>query len=277
MFTRIAAPALGPNLSAAIRITLAALTLMVIMRAMRQPWPVAHWRECLLLGLLGVAGPHLLYSRSALYLPGGYSALLTVTSVMFGAFASAWMKVERLTPLKIIGCLLGFAGAALLVHLGPVEPTPAVLTAAGLCICGAALSGSSTPLLKRATLTMEPLAITAGMHAGAALLLLPGALSDIPHAHFTAVALGAVALMGVGTSGIAYWMYMRIVKFVPPTAALSSTFMITAFGVLWGALFLGEPVGLAMLAGGGLILLACLLVFGLHPLKDKALDLSDKP
>jgi len=267
MLTRIAAPVLGPNLAAGLRMVMATAMLSLIMWKLRTPWPWQHWRELFLLGLLAVAGPHVLYARSALELPAGYGALLTVTSVLFGAFASALMKEERLTAPKLLGCLLGFAGAALVVRLGPVEPSQALVLAALTCVAGAAISGVSTPFLKKAIARMEPLQITAGMHAAAVVLMLPGAVYDLPQAQYTLPALAAVTSMGFVTSGLAYWMYLRIMRFVPPMAALSSTFLATGFGVLWAVLLLDEPTSTAMAAGGALILLACLLVMGINPLR----------
>ena len=267
MLTRVAAPVLGPSLAAALRMVMATGMLSLLMWHLQTPWPWQHWRELFLLGLLAVAGPHLLYARSALELPAGYGALLTVTSVLFGAFASAWMKEERLTGPKLLGCLLGFGGAALVVRLGPVEPSPALVLAALTCVAGAAISGISTPFLKKAIIRMEPLQITAGMHAAAVVLMLPGAVHDLPHAHTTLPALAAVTVMGVLTSGFAYWIYMRIMRYVPPMAALSSTFLSTGFGVLWAVLLLDEPTSATMVVGGALILLACLLVMGVNPLR----------
>jgi drug/metabolite transporter (DMT)-like permease len=269
MLTRIAAPALGPNLAACLRMVLATAMLSLIMWKLKTPWPLKHWRELFLLGLLAVAGPHVLYARSSLALPAGYGALLTVT------FASAWLKEESLSAPKLLGCLLGFGGAALVVRLGPVEPSHTLVVAALTCMAGAAISGTSTPFLKKAIARMEPLQITAGMHAAAVLLMLPGAVHDLPQAHFTLRALSAVALMGILTSGLAYWMYMRIMRHVPPMAALSSTFLSTGFGVLWAVLLLDEPTSTAMAAGGALILLACLLVMGLNPLRWRLQTLRD--
>jgi len=44
------------------------------------------------------------------------------------------------------------------------------------------------------------------------------------------------------------------------TGALTVTYLIPLFGVLWGALFLGETITLPMLAGGGLVVLGTVLV-----------------
>lgn len=270
MLTRFAAPVLGPNMLAALRMGFATLALACIMRALRQRWPTEHWRELVLLAVLAVAGPHILFSWSALHMPAGYSALLYVTSVLFGAFASAWMKEEVLTGMKLFGCLLGFAGAALVVQLGPVQPSLTLVVAVLTATLGSALSGASTPLIKRAITRMEPLAITAGMHLISFLVLLPGALVDWPTSRFTASALGAVVVMGVATSGLAWWMYARLMRHVTPIAALSSTFMITGFGVLWAVVFLDEQVGVGHYTGGALILLASTMVMGFNPLRRPA-------
>ena len=270
MLTRYAAPTLGPNMLAALRMGMATVALGCIMRALRQRWPLEHWRELVLLGLLAVAGPHVLFSWAALQMPAGYAALLYVTSVFFGAIASAWMKEEVLTAPKLLGCLLGFAGVALVVRLGPVQATPALVQAALMATLGAAMSGASTPLLKRAITRMEPLAITAGMHALSFLMLLPGAVYDLPQSRFTADALAAVALMGTATSGVAWWMYARLMRHVSPLAALSSTFMITGFGVLWAVVFLHEEVGPGLYSGGALILISCAVVTGFNPLRRTA-------
>lgn len=267
MLTRFAAPILGPNMLAALRMGMATVALGCIMRALKQRWPLEHWRELVILGLLAVAGPHLLFSWAALHMPAGYAALLYVTSILFGAVASSWLKEEVLTGPKLLGCLIGFIGVALVVRLGPVQVSPALVVAALTATLGSAMSGASTPLLKRAITRMEPLAITAGMHALSFLMLLPGALYDLPATRFTAGALGAVALMGTATSGIAWWMYARLMRHVSPLAALSSTFLITGFGVLWAVVFLDETVGSGLYAGGALILLACTLVTGFNPLQ----------
>ena len=265
IMTRIAAPALGPNVSAGLRMVLAAITLNILMRVLKHPWPWQHWRQLLLLGFLAVAGPHFLYSWAALTLPGGYGALLSITAVLFGAFASTWLKEEELTRVKWAGCALGMLGVALLIRLGPVDPTAALVQGALTCMAAAAISGTATPLLKRATQRMEPLAASTGMHTAAALMLAPGALYGLPQAQFTLNALLCVAVLGIATSALAYWMFMRIVQHIPPMASMSANFLSTGFGVLWSVLLLGESTSLAMAFGGMMILVACMMVSSLHP------------
>lgn len=274
MLIRIASPVLGPNVLAALRIGMATLTLAVLMRAMRHNWPMGHWRELAMIGLLSVALPFLLFAWAALQLPAGYSALLNSTAVVFGMFASAWLKEDTLTLRKVIGCVCGFAGVGLIVGLGPVEPSTKVFLAALGCVAASACYGISTPLMKRALSRMEPLQIAAGLHAMSLLMLIPGAAWSWSGAHFTPVALLAVAIMGVVTSGIAYWMHIRILAHVSPVAAMSPTFMIPVFGVAWGHVFLGEQLSTGIFAGGALVLLASALITGFNPWQ-KWLDVVD--
>ena len=50
-------------------------------------------------------------------------------------------------------------------------------------------------------------------------------------------------------------------------ASMTVNFMSTGFGVLWSVRLLVEHTSLAMVAGGGLIVVACLLVSNLNPLR----------
>ena len=277
MLLRITSPLLGPNVLSAVRLGLATITLAIIMRAMRYRWPWGHWREIALLGVLSVAAPFMLYSWAALHLPAGYSALLNSTAVMFGTFSAAWLKEDTLTPRKVLGCICGFAGVALIVRLGPVQPTPVVMLAALACITAAAAFGVSASLMKRAISRMQPLQIAAGIHAASFVVLLPGAVYTWPQAHFTPGALAAVTLMGVVVSGLAYWQHLRIMVHVTPVAAMSPMFMIPVFGVAWGHVFLDEPLSSGIYSGGALVLLASALVSGFNPWRKVVDALSPKP
>ncbi len=269
MFIRIAVPLMGPLLAAGLRAALASVTLVLIMRALREPWPWRHWRELSLLGAASVAVPFMLFSWAGLHLPSGYSALLNTTAVIFGMLSAAWMKEDTFTARKLAGCVCGFVGVGLIVRLGPVQITPTTLAAALACVLGAFSYGVSMPLMKRATTRMQPLAVAAGLHLAATLLLLPGSLWTLPQARFTPLAVGAVVVMGMLTSGVAYWLHLRIIRVVSPVAAMSPIFLIPVFGVTWGHLFLGEALSSGIFVGGALVLVACALVTGFNPLRRR--------
>jgi drug/metabolite transporter (DMT)-like permease len=271
LMIRIASPLLGPNVLAELRIALAALTLAVLMRLMRHQWPLQQWRELALLGLLSVACPFLLFAWAALHLPAGYSALLNSTAVLFGILSAAVLKEDRLTLRKLLGCACGLVGVSLIVSLGPIEPSPMIILAALACVGASASYGCSTPLMKRALSRMQPLQIAAGIHVLALIMMFPAAAWSLPQARFTPAALAAVLVMGVLTSGIAYWLHLRVMVHVSTAAATSPQFLIPVFGVAWGHIFLGEPLGAGIYTGGALVLLASALVTGFNPWQ-KTLD-----
>lgn len=267
MFIRMAVPVMGPWVLAAGRVGLAALTLALLMSVLRHAWPWKEWRMLAVMGLLSVAAPFMLYAWAGLYLPAGYSALLNTTAVLFGTLSSAWFKEDTLTARKLLGCLIGFIGVGLIVRLGPVPLDGTTLVAALACVCAAACYGMATPVMKRATARMQPLTIAAGIHVMALLLVLPGAAWQWPEARFTAGTLAAMAVLGIVTSGLAYWAHLRIIRHVTPVAAMSPVFMIPVFGVAWGHLFLGEALSPGIFVGGALVLVASALVTGFNPLR----------
>ena len=265
---RISAPAFGPLPMACLRCALAGVVLAVLMRLTRQQWPArAHWRAIALLALLTVALPFVLFNGAGLVLPAGYSAVLNATAPLFGVLAGALFGEERLTSRKLAGCAVGLGGVALLVRLGPVAVEWPVVLGVLACVVASASYGFGAILMKRATLTHDPLPASAAVHVAGALMLLLPAAATAPAVQLRPDAVIALAVLGTITSGFMYWISMRLMREIPASAATSSAFMIPMFGVTWGALFLGEPVTAGMVPGVALVLVACALVTGFNPLR----------
>jgi drug/metabolite transporter (DMT)-like permease len=264
---RIAAPAFGPVAMAGIRCALAAVVLALLMRLTRQQWPRGRgaWLRLTVLSMLTVTVPFVLFNWAGLVLPAGYSAVLNATAPLFGILAGALMGEERLTARRVMGCVLGFAGVALLVRLGPVAPDARVVAAVLACVTASGCYGVGAILMKRATMAHHPLPASASVHVAAGLLLLPPALVAAPAVPPPLAAVITVTVLGAVTSGFMYWISMRLMREIPASAATSSAFMIPMFGVAWGSLFLDEPVTAGMLPGGLLVLLATALVTGFRP------------
>jgi drug/metabolite transporter (DMT)-like permease len=264
---RIAAPAFGPLPMACLRCALAAAVLALLMRAMRMSWPArAHWRTLTVLSLLTVVAPFVLFNWAGLVIPAGYSAVLNATAPLFGVVAGSVFGEERLTVRKLAGCAAGLLGVALLVRLGPVEVDARVVLAVLACVAASASYGFGAILMKRATLTHQPLPASAAVHVAACAVLLLPAAAAAPQARIVPEAVAALAVLGMVTSGFMYWISMRLMREIPASAATSSAFMIPLFGVTWGGLFLGEPFTPGMAPGVLLVLLACALVTGFNPL-----------
>ncbi|MBU3740217.1 MAG: DMT family transporter, partial [Rhodoferax sp.] len=152
-----------------------------------------------------------------------------------------------------------------------------VVLACLACIVASAMYGLSSPLMKRALARMQPLQSAAGIYLMSSLMLAPFAAPALPQAHFTPLALLLVTVLGVVTSGLAYWLHLRILIHVTPVAAMSPTFMIPVFGVAWAHLLLDEPLGPGIWLGGALVLLASALVTGFQPWRKRLEEIDAKP
>ena len=75
----------------------------------------------------------------------------------------------------------------------------------------------------------------------------------------------SVVTLGVVCTGFAYLLYFRLVSDIGPASALTVTFLVPVFGILWGYLVLDEPVGSNTIIGTILVLSGTMLVTGFSP------------
>jgi drug/metabolite transporter (DMT)-like permease len=261
IFIRVAVVPLGPIATSELRVALAAVALLAWLRfaGVDLAWR-AHWRFYLAVGLVNSAAPFALWAFSALHLPASYLVVLNATSPLFGALVSAvWLR-ERISARAGLGLAAGVAGVAMLVGLGPVRATPAVLWAIAAGALAALSYAVAAAYMKRRAAGVDAAAVATGSQIGAALLLAPLLVPLPPVALPTPAEWTAVVLLGVLCTGIAYLLYFRLIADVGPTRALTVTFLIPLFGMLWGALFLGEAITPVMAAGCALVLAGTALI-----------------
>ena len=94
-------------------------------------------------------------------------------------------------------------------------------------------------------------------------MLAPFAFFSWPARAPDALAWGSVALLGLLSTGLGYVLIFRLLARVGPARAITVTFLVPVFGMLWGALFLGESVTANMVAGAVTILAGTALTTGL--------------
>ncbi|HEY8711070.1 MAG TPA: DMT family transporter [Burkholderiaceae bacterium] len=264
LFTRMSAAAFGPFALVAVRVTGAALFLLPLLLLRGQVGELRrHWRAIFVVGITNSALPFLLFSYAALSFTAGLSAIFNAAAPLFGALiAWLWLK-DRLTPMRVLGLVIGFAGVLWLAwdkaRFHPGGSGWAVLA----CVAATLLYGLSANLAKRHLGGVAPLAVAAGSQLSAALALaIPAALWWPATAPSSSAWLTA-ALLAVLCTGVAYVMYFRLIAHVGPANAIAVTFLVPAFAVLWGWLILGERLNGLMLFGCAVILLGTSLATGL--------------
>lgn len=261
LFMRIAAPVLGVLWTAEVRVALAGAAMLAFMAATHRAMQFrANWKPYLVLGTLNSALPFALFSYAALTLPAGYSAILNATSPLWGALVGAAVLGEALTLRKITGLVTGIAGVAFLVRLGPAEFTPEVLVAALACLAAALCYGMAGAYSKKKSAGVSAQQMATGSQLAAAIVLLPFLPLSPVRGEITPFVMLIAVLLALLCSAVAYFIYFRLITDIGPTKALTVTFLIPLFALVWGALFLQEAINFNTLIGCALVVMATWLV-----------------
>ncbi len=265
LFMRVAAPVLGPVLLIQCRVALAAVFLIGLAVLWRKPLDVrAHWKHFLILGLVNTAIPFVLFAWAAQILPASLESVLNATAPIWGAILGAIWTRTLPSPKTAAGLILGIAGVAILVGLDARGLTPQVLLAAGGALLAAGCYAVAA-LYSKAAKSVDAFSNAHGSMWAATLCLAPVTpffpMHTVPGFW---VAL-SVLLLGILCSGVAYVIYFGLMDAVGASQTLSVTFLIPVFGILWGNLFLHEPVTPHMVIGGLIVLAGTALITGFNP------------
>lgn len=261
LFMRIVAPVLGALWTAEIRVAVAGLAMVAFITATGRAMHFkANWRQYLIVGTFNSAMPFALFSYAALTLPAGYSAILNATSPLWGALVGAIALGESLTARKLIGLSCGIVGVAFLVRLGPAEFTPQLMVAAFACVGAALCYALAGAYSKKKSADIAPPLMATGSQLGAALVLLPVLPLSPVRGEITLFVALIVMLLALLCSAVAYFIYFRLLTDVGPTKALTVTFLIPVFAMMWGSVFLQEAITINTLTGCAMVVLATWLV-----------------
>jgi drug/metabolite transporter (DMT)-like permease len=265
LFMRVAAPVLGPALLIEIRVLLAGLVLLAGTAIARTLPPLRpYWRPLLVVGLTNSAIPFLLIATAELHLTASLAATLNATTPLCGAVIAALWFRERLPWSKVLGLVTGLAGVAVLVGLGPLPLNRDLLVSSGESLVAAVLYGFSAVYSRAKLQGASPMAITIYSQLAAAIALLPLMPASMPHQAPSALVIGCTLALSLLSTALGYLLYFRLIARVGAMRATMVTYLSPAFGLLWGAVFLGERLGLGSMLGFGLILASVGLVSGLR-------------
>jgi drug/metabolite transporter (DMT)-like permease len=277
LFMRMGAAAFGPVALVFLRVAGATLLLVPLLLARGEAAALRrHWRSIGAVGLINSALPFLLFALAALALTTALMSVFNATASLWGALV-AWLWLgERLTPSRWLGLLIGVAGVVGL-SWGKADFKPGdhgVSAALGIaaCLAAALLYGLGANLSRRYLVGVPPMAVAAGSQAAATLVLaVPAALAWPAHNPGPA-AWAATGVLAFGCTGLAYVLYFRLIARAGTANAMSVTFLIPGFALLWGWLILGERPTAAMLVGCAVILLGTALATGLLKLPRETLS-----
>jgi drug/metabolite transporter (DMT)-like permease len=261
IFLRVVAPVLGPAWTTELRVLLGGLALLAWLRATGfDPGLRRHARTYLMIGGVNIALPFTLFAFASMHAPASLLSIVNSTAPIFGLAWSAAFGDERITLRKALGMALGVAGVALIARPSGLDAGPHFGWAIAAVLAACCSYGITGVLVKRFAGGAAPRGMAAGNQLAAALLVLPLLPFLPPLAAPTPLVVGNLLGLALLASGVAFLLYFRLIADIGATRALTVTYLIPFFGVLWGWLFLGEALPASALAGGVLILAGTVLV-----------------
>lgn len=271
IFMKIGSPEFGPILFMAMRTLVASLFLIPLLFINKKQSALSgRWHKIFIVGTLNTALPFVLFGWATLTLSAGNTSVLNGTTPMFGALVAYFWLKDKLSFSAAIGIFLGFLGVYLLmfdkimIENSPVIlPTLAVMLAA-LCY------GISANYTKMYLSGISPLALAAGSQISATVLLLPLSLFFLPETLPSTNATLSVIALGIVCTGVAYILFFRLIDALGPTKAISVTYLIPVFGILWGVIFLNETITYWTILGAIVICLGVALTTGVIKFNKKS-------
>lgn len=259
LFMKIAVPAMGPSVMMGGRIAIAAVTLSLVAWFLKKSLPRGpQWRPSVIIGIFYTAIPLFMWGYAAQELSASLLSIINATAPLFGAAISLLWLREPMGRRGIVGLALGFAGVAVLVgseDFGNDTPMLAIAAAFAASLLYGAISNYS----QRAKIA-DPYANVLGSLWIAALLMMPLMILFPVRETPGIAAWSSVATLGILCTAIAYVVYFRLIEQIGAAPTLTVTYLIPLFGVLWGAVFLGERIGVHHAAGAAMILAGITLV-----------------
>ena len=258
LLTEIVLAALPPTVLVASRILIAAALVYGYLRLSGNSLPALgrKWWPIVVLAVFGNALPFHLVAWSQQHINSSLAGVLMAVMPLFVlTLAHFFVPGARLTLFRAAGFVLGFAGVVVIIgpdFLRGFEGNLALWGA--LAALGAAFSYSISAIYARLLGAGDPVRRSAGTLIAAGVISLPAAVIDWPAVTTPGIgAIAALVVLGLLTTGLATLLYFRLVQGPGPTFISLVNYLVPAWAMIAGVVFLDEPLSLAMI--GGLVLI----------------------
>ena len=252
MFIKIATPELGPIALVNIRLAVAGL---IFIPFLLQNKYLKHFKSniknILVLSIVNTALPFSLFAFASLESSSNMLSILNgTTAIMAVVISTIWLKV-KLNVYQIMGVFVGLFGIIVLANPDNLYiSTKATIFCLGAAFCYAL---SANYIQKFAHKTNTTVLIGWSLVI-ASILLIPLTLLNLPSQFPSPKVIFSILWLGVISTGIAFLGYVRLIEKIGAVKTATVAYFIPVFGVIWGYIFLSEPITLQILIGMMLIL-----------------------
>ncbi len=259
--TKIAVETISPAYVVALRmwVSIAVIAPLLLIRGEKMQGGWRIWLWYILLGAIGNIIPFMLITWGTKYIASGLAGILMgMVPLVVVSLAHFFVPGERLTPKKSLGFLIGFSGVIVLIGPAALLDISRSGTAllAQIAILGATLCYAAHTISARLMPPVSTYQKTFGVLLAAAIISVPVALVLSPQGLVgaSALSLSMTVLLGIFPTAIAGLILFWLITEAGPSFVSVSNYLIPAFALTLGVIWLGEHLSLRMLAGFALIL-----------------------
>lgn len=257
------------------RVGIAAIGLNLVLLFTGRRYP-KDWRALgalVIIGIINSAIPFTLLAWGEQTVESGMTSIIQAITPMFAlVIAHFAFADERMTPLKVLGVLLGFAGIVVLASrdfqdgnlLGADLSGELAIVGASLCYAiGASYSRKVLQKYKVEPVVVSTVAMTSATFAALLLMFaapLIGERAPVGYNTLSASVLQSALLLGFLNTFIAYLLFYTVIAHLGAARTTMITYVIPVVAVTLGALVLNEQIDARMILGAALIMAGIALV-----------------
>ncbi|MGI9522571.1 MAG: DMT family transporter [Hyphomicrobiaceae bacterium] len=254
LWIKVAVATIPPLTLTTIRVAVAAIVLLVVVRILKLPLPT-DWRTWQLLSIqafFNSTGAWTILAWGQQFVDSGLAGVLNSTSPIFVLLITAiWTRHEPVTWMNLLGVAIGVGGIIMIIGLDAfrglghqVLAQIAVLTSAFLYALAAVFGKGRYP-------EMHPTVIAAGTMICATACLLPLSFA-VEHPWKLEPSLGslvAAVILGIFCTGLALLLYFRLLETLGSIGVASQAYLRAGLSVTLGVVVLGEQLTMMIAIG----------------------------
>jgi len=266
LFMKVAVQDTHPITIAFGRLAIGALLMLVVLKLEGGAIPTDRrlLAKLAFLGVVNNAIPFTLFAWSEIWISAGLASLMNGLVPLFAVLiAAAMVAEERMSPRRILGVAIGFAGVVIAVGIwepgffgGTFLWLGALMAGTSSLFYAVSIHYGSKHLPKD-----RPTALAFGQLTFGAVALLPLSVLFSWSAPLPAApSLASITLLGLIGSGFAYYLFFRLLPRIGATRISLVTYLIPAFAIFWAFLVIAEVPTWFNLAGLAVIVAGIALV-----------------
>jgi drug/metabolite transporter (DMT)-like permease len=264
LLIKIAVATIPPITLIAMRVSIAAVFLLIVMRyqGTRFPKEWSTWRMLLIQAFFNSIASWTVLAWGQQYVDSGLAGVLNSTSPIFVFFITLlFTRHEAVTAWKLAGALLGVVGVVLIVGLDALRGIGQQIAGQFAILLGTLLYAGAAIHGRRFS-AIPPTVTAAGTMIWATVCLGPLSLVvDRPWALSPSTSsIVAAVVLGLFCTGVALLLYFRLVRTIGSMGVASQSYLRAGVSVLLGIFVLGEQITQAIGLGLGAIILGVAVI-----------------